>query len=65
MESLSGSFWNMYRVPQEPNLEEWTCRAESTDLLHEPVGCYSKADLYYPSLLAEVIFLFLLIGRFV
>jgi len=45
---LSGSFLNIYSVTKEPNLEEWTCRAESSDLLHEPVGFYSKADLYYP-----------------
>jgi len=25
-------------MTQEPNLEEWTCRAESCDLLHEPVS---------------------------
>ncbi|ESW28291.1 hypothetical protein PHAVU_003G274700 [Phaseolus vulgaris] len=28
---------NLHGVAQEPNLEEWTCRAESSDLLHEPV----------------------------
>ncbi|KAK7346226.1 hypothetical protein VNO80_20741 [Phaseolus coccineus] len=28
---------NLHGVAQEPNLEEWTCRAESCDLLHEPV----------------------------
>lgn len=48
VESLSGSFFNVYSVAKEPNLEEWTCRAESSDLLHEPVGFYSKPDLYYP-----------------
>ncbi|KOM32081.1 hypothetical protein LR48_Vigan01g163700 [Vigna angularis] len=28
---------NLQGVAKEPNLEEWTCRAESSDLLHEPV----------------------------
>lgn len=28
---------NLQGITQEPNLEEWTCRAESCDLLHEPV----------------------------
>ncbi|QCD81417.1 CTP synthase [Vigna unguiculata] len=28
---------NIHGVTKEPNLEEWTCRAESSDLLHEPV----------------------------
>lgn len=28
---------NLNGVNQEPKLEEWTCRAESSDLLHEPV----------------------------
>jgi len=49
LESSSGSFLCIYSVTKEPNLEEWTCRAESSDLLHEPVGFYSKANLlYYP-----------------
>lgn len=25
-------------VAQEPALEEWTCRVETSDLLHEPVS---------------------------
>ncbi|RDY04459.1 CTP synthase, partial [Mucuna pruriens] len=28
---------NLIGVAKEPKLEEWTCRAESSDLLHEPV----------------------------
>lgn len=28
----------MYRMTQEPDLKEWTRRAESCDMLHEPVG---------------------------
>ena len=42
LEGLSGNFLCIYSVAKEPNLEEWTCRAESSDLLYEPVGSNPK-----------------------
>ncbi|KAG5016934.1 hypothetical protein JHK82_022580 [Glycine max] len=35
---------NLHGVTKEPNLEEWTCRAESSDLLHEPALLHASVD---------------------
>jgi hypothetical protein len=35
-------------MAQEPDLDEWTCRAEACDLLHEPVSSQnSKGNFNY------------------
>ena len=34
-----------YSVAREPNLEKWTERADVCEMLHEPVGRYSGANL--------------------
>lgn len=51
---------NLTGMTQEPNLEEWTCRAESSDLLHEPVrialvGKYTCLSDSYLSVLKALI----------
>ncbi|CAL5197303.1 unnamed protein product [Lathyrus oleraceus] len=51
---------NLTGIAQEPNLEEWTCRAESSDLLHEPVrialvGKYTCLSDSYLSVLKALI----------
>ncbi|KAG5108116.1 hypothetical protein JHK84_045023 [Glycine max] len=35
---------NLHGVAKEPNLEEWTCRAESSDLLYEPALLHASVD---------------------
>ncbi|KAK7360794.1 hypothetical protein VNO77_02809 [Canavalia gladiata] len=51
---------NLNGVAQEPRLEEWTCRAESSDLLHEPVrialvGKYTCLSDSYLSVLKALV----------
>ncbi|CAK8562051.1 unnamed protein product [Lathyrus sativus] len=51
---------NLTGIAQEPNLEEWTCRAESSDLLHEPVrialvGKYTCLSDSYLSVLKALV----------
>ncbi|KAK7262727.1 hypothetical protein RJT34_30307 [Clitoria ternatea] len=51
---------NLNGVAQEPNLGEWTCRAESSDLLHEPVrialvGKYTCLSDSYLSVLKALV----------
>ncbi|XP_040866229.1 CTP synthase isoform X1 [Glycine max] len=51
---------NLHGVAKEPNLEEWTCRAESSDLLYEPVrialvGKYTCLSDSYLSILKALL----------
>ncbi|OIV93799.1 hypothetical protein TanjilG_03762 [Lupinus angustifolius] len=51
---------NLNGVAREPSLEEWTCRAEAYDLLHEPVrialvGKYTDLSDAYLSILKALV----------